>query len=180
MFQKEGGSFLLPFYVVKRTEGQRMHRLSITEWHDLAGEGAPIPMRILIRGNSMFPLIRINRDYVTIYPLQGRPETGDIVMFAIPERNRYVLHRAWKVEDDRVLTWGDNCKNPDGWLPLEMIWGKAVLIERGKRDIRPDRKAGMRLARLWHHVGWIWRLSARYYHKARKQIGQLKARIRRM
>ena len=156
-----------------------MRRLSIPEWHELAQEGAAIPMRILIKGNSMFPLIRVNRDYVTIYPLEECPEVGDIVMFADPGRNRYVLHRAWQVREDRVLTWGDNCRAPDGWIPLEMIWGKAVLIERGKRNIEPDRKAGMHLARIWHRVGKVWRFSARYYRTLKSRILRLKKRIKR-
>ena len=153
-----------------------MRHLSIPEWHDLAEEGAAIPMRIQVKGNSMFPLIRINRDYVTICPLKERPQAGDIVMFADPERDRYVLHRAWQVEADRVLTWGDNCKKPDGWIPAELVWGKAVLIERGKRSIKPDRKAGLRLAGFWHRAGKIWRFTARHYHILRRRVSTLAKR----
>ena len=147
-----------------------MRQLTIAEWHNMAQKGITIPMRTLIRGNSMYPLIRINRDYVTISPLEERPEAGDIVMFADPGKDRYVLHRVWQVAEDRVLTWGDNCSAPDGWMPLEMVWGKAVLIERGKRTIKPDRKTGLRLARFWHRAGWIWRLARRYYHAVIRRI----------
>ncbi len=153
-----------------------MHTFSIPEWHALALEGTACPARILIHGNSMYPLIRINRDYVTICPLKEKPEEGDIVLFADPDRKRYVLHRVWQTEDDRVLTWGDNCLRPDGWIPLEMVWGKAALIERGKRTFVPERQSGMRLARFWHRFGRVWRLMNRVLRTVRNGISRLFSR----
>ena len=47
-----------------------MRQIDIDEWHKLAQEGTPVSVRTLIRGNSMFPLIRINKDYATISPLE--------------------------------------------------------------------------------------------------------------
>ena len=127
-----------------------MPTLTISEWHELAREGSAPPMRIQVHGNSMYPMIRINRDYVTIRPPEDRPEAGDIVLFADPPRSRYVLHRVWQTDGDRVLTWGDNCLGPDGWIPLDLVWGRVTLIERGRRTICPDRASGLRLARIWH------------------------------
>ena len=138
-------------------EQEKKRILTIPEWHNMALQGIAPPMRIPIHGNSMFPLIRMDRDYVTIHPLNGMPEVGDIVLFDDPPRGRYVLHRVWKIDNDHILTWGDNCFQPDGWLPLEAIWGKAVMIERGKRQIRPDPKKGLLLAKIWHPVGKAYR-----------------------
>lgn len=145
--------------VIRQEEkGVKNRSLSIPEWHALALEGKELPVRILINGVSMFPLIRRNRDYVTIMPLRGEPAEGDIVMFLNPRREGgYVLHRVWKVRDGRVLTWGDNCKKPDGWLQLEDIWGKAVLIERGGKRIVPDPEKGLSLAKAWHVLGREYR-----------------------
>ena len=127
--------------------------VSIPEWHKLALEDKAPPVRILIHGGSMFPLIRMDRDYVTIEPMKGMPETGDIVLFPDESTNdRYVLHRVWRTEEDKVLTWGDSCPAPDPWMPAEAIWGRAVLIERGNRQIRPDPVRGLRHARAWHIV----------------------------
>ena len=132
-------------------------RISIPLWHAMAQTGCMIPMRIPIHGNSMYPLVRMDRDLVTIVPLQEIPQAGDIVLIADPSRDRYVLHRVWKAEGDRVLTWGDNCEKPDGWMPGNAIWGKAILIERGKRSITPDPEKGLRLARIWHRAGKAYR-----------------------
>jgi len=150
-----------------------MRQLTILEWHNMAREGTAVPVRILIKGDSMYPLIRINRDHVTIQPLEAPPEAGDIVMSAPPGKERYVLHRVWQTEADRVLTWGDNCLKPDGWIPLEMVWGKAVLIERGKRTIEPNRINGLRLARVWHRIGWIQRFAVRGFRIVRCRVRRL-------
>ena len=127
--------------------------ITIPEWHEWAKQGAEVPMRITINGVSMYPLIRRNRDMVTIIPLDHVPVPGEIVMFARPQLNRYVLHRVWQVCEGRVLTWGDNCDKPDGWIPREMIWGQAIRVERGRRDIRPDPVRGLRWAKVWHPLG---------------------------
>ena len=54
--------------------------LTIPRWHAMALDGAAVPMRILIHGGSMYPLIRMDRDYVTILPLNGDIQAGDIVL----------------------------------------------------------------------------------------------------
>lgn len=146
--------------------------IPIPEWHEMALRDEAPPVRILVQGNSMFPLIRINRDYVTIQPLTDMPETGDIVLFHDPEGERFVLHRVWEIRDGRILTWGDNCNGPDAWQRPDTIWGRVTLIERGKRKIRTDRKKGMILARFWHPAGKVYRpgrrIAAGVWHRVKR------------
>ena len=130
--------------------------LTIERWHQMALDGACIPMRIPINGVSMAPLIRRNRDMVTIVPLREPPAVGDIVMFSDPRaRQRYVLHRLWSVGEGQVQTWGDNCLGPDAPMAPDCLWGRATLIERGGRRIVPDARRGLRWARVWHRVIWL-------------------------
>ena len=133
--------------------------LSISEWHRLAEEGNAPPVRIQLTGNSMFPLIRRYRDYVTVMPPEGPFATGDIVMFMDPGKGRYVMHRVWSIKEDMILTWGDNCRDPDWWMPVGDILGKTVLIERGKRTICPDPEKGRKWAAFWHQAGKIYRFA---------------------
>ena len=146
--------------------------LSISEWHEFAGEGKAPPMRIKLNGYSMNPIIRGYRDYVTVIPAEKESKVGDIVLFCEPNTERYVMHRIWIIEKDRFLTWGDNCSKPDGWISQNDIWGKVVLIERGKWRIYPDPNRGRRWAFLWHRIGWIYRFNNRIMtglrHKIRK------------
>ncbi len=148
--------------------------LNIQEWHMLAEEGNAPPVRIPLMGYSMLPLIRYNRDYVTIKPLDTELQVGDIVLFAVPDSAIYVMHRVWELKDDKVLTWGDNCLRPDGWLPLDAIWGKAVLIERGRRMIRPDPHNGVLWAKFMHKTGKLYRLIRRYKFAIIRRINRFR------
>ncbi len=147
--------------------------LSVPEWHQLAIQGSAPPVRIPLMGNSMYPLVRYNRDFVTVAPMEGLPETGDIVLFRDHLRDLYVMHRVWNVKEGKVLTWGDNCSGADGWIPVEEILGKAILIERGEKKIIPNPQRGMRWAKFWHHVGKVYRLSVRIKGKIPRRIIRL-------
>ena len=136
--------------------------ISIPEWHMLAKEGTAPPVRIQLNGVSMYPLIRMNQDYVTVAPIREAPATGDVVLFLNKDTGRYVVHRIWKVKDGKVLIWGDNCTEPDGWYQMNVVLGKIVQIERGKRIIHPDPKTGLRWAKFWHKFRpgfyFVWRI----------------------
>jgi len=140
-------------------------KLSIEQWHQMALDGTAIPVRIPLMGASMYPLVRYNRDLVTIMPIGESIQTGDIVLFKDTVRDLYVVHRVWKTEEGRILTWGDNCDAPDGWLPKEAILGKVVLIERGRREIRPDPHKGIYWAKFWHLAGKGYRFYRKYLEK---------------
>ena len=146
--------------------------ISIPEWHRMAAEGEAPPVRILLNGGSMFPLIRMNRDYVTIVALDSEPGIGDIVLFTDSCTERFVVHRVWDIKDKTALTWGDSCPRPDGWIPFERIWGKTVLIERGRRKIVPDPRRGIIWAKFWHH-------GRRVYHFFRRIKEGIARRIKR-
>lgn len=135
--------------------------ISIPEWHQMAMKGKAPPVRILLNGGSMNPLIRMNRDYVTIVPVQEEPVAGDIVLFSDRSQERYVVHRIWETGNGRVLTWGDSCEEPDGWFPLEAVWGKIVLIERGKRTIHPDPQKGLKWAKTWRRIMPVYKFCRR-------------------
>ena len=113
----------------------------------------------------MFPLVRWNRDYVTIMPFDREIVLGDIVLFNEPETGRYVVHRVWEIKNNMVLTWGDHCDRPDGWIPQSCVWGKVNLIERGKRQIRPNPKKGLHWAKFWHKAGKVYRKLGRWWHR---------------
>lgn len=147
--------------------------LAIPEWHQMAMEGNAPPVRIPLNGNSMFPLIRWGKDFVTIVPLDRELVPGDIVLIAEPNTGRYVMHRIWEIRQNRVLTWGDNCVFPDRWVSPDVIWGRAILIERGHQEIKPDPIKGMRWAKFWHKAGKVYRLIKRYWNAIIRRIKKL-------
>ena len=130
--------------------------LSIEEWMALREEaGSAPPIWFTVVGRSMFPLIRRDRDKVMLVSVQPEEiRVGDIVLF--PGRFRtanYCLHRVWKLDGDRVQTFGDGNRSPDGWFPRSRILGKAKLIQRGNVTIDCDdpkqQKRAARWVRLW-------------------------------
>lgn len=122
--------------------------ISIYEWIALAGEGAAPPVTIPLEGSSMQPFIRRSVDPVTIVPLQRPVKKGDVVLFTTAP-NRFVVHRIWKLEKDQVQTLGDNCINPDPWLPYSSILGQVVSFRRNGRRYRLDTRAARILGRIW-------------------------------
>lgn len=133
-------------------------RVSLTIEHWMAmREGGAIapPIWFTVVGGSMFPLIRVNRDKVMLVSVPPEEiRVGDIVLF--PGRFQtanYCLHRVWKLDGDRVQTFGDGNPKPDGWFPRSRILGKAKLIRRGKQTIDCDdpkwQKRAVRWCALW-------------------------------
>lgn len=140
----------------------RVFSLPIEQWHEMGQSGDMLPVTICLEGDSMRPLVRRGRDRVTIVPLHRPLKIGDIVLFKGGEK-RYVVHRVYKIREGMVQTLGDNCWNPDSWMPLQDVWGLVVKMERGGRIFRLDCPS----ARLW---GRFWML----LHPARILLRRLR------
>ena len=126
----------------------------IEEWSRLVSSGgdAPdIPIWLQVNGRSMLPFIRPGRDTVLLMPVRpDELQVGDIVLFPCGgSRPICCLHRIYKLDGDRAQTFGDGNLRPDGWIPQQSVLGKAVMIRRGKRDIRCDDPRWVRRFRLW-------------------------------
>ncbi len=132
--------------------------LSIEQWIALreGGTEAP-PIWFTVVGGSMRPLIRVNRDKVMLVSVEPENiKVGDIVLFPGHFRTaNYCLHRVWKLDGDRVQTFGDGLPKPDGWFPRSRILGKAKLIQRGKQTIDCESPQWVRRFRWWNR---FWRI----------------------
>ena len=136
-----------------------MRGLTIAQWRALAQDGTPIPVTIPLDGVSMQPLIRRNRDLVTIIPLARDPLPGDVVLFEQPA-GRFVCHRVRQVHGSRIQTLGDNCWYPDAWMDRSQVLGLAISVERGSRTISLDTDRSRAFGRAWmvaHPVRIAWR-----------------------
>lgn len=109
-----------------------LRSVSVQQWCELARSGAAPAVTIQLDGDSMRPMIRRNQDTVTIHPLTRTLKIGDVVLF-YNDAGQYVVHRVWKLREAYVRTVGDNCWNPDPWMPEDHVLGLAVTLRRGKR-----------------------------------------------
>ena len=132
--------------------------LTIQQWMALREGGAEAPpIWFTVVGNSMFPLIRVNLDAVMLVSVDPSDiKVGDIVLFPGKFRGGdYCLHRVYKLDGERVQTFGDGNPKPDGWFPRTRILGKVQLIKRGKRTIDCDDPKWRRRAARWVA---LWRI----------------------
>ena len=139
--------------------------LDIRLWHELGLNGNPIPVTIPLEGDSMRPLIRRGCDCVTIVPLNRPLKTGDIVLFH-SGGDRYVVHRVWTLKDGMVQTLGDNCWNPDAWIPLESVWGLVVRMERDGRKYVLDSRCSRVFGIIWMGIHPM-----RMHYRRLRQLG---------
>ena len=134
---------------------------SEADWEKLisAQDGSVREISVWFRtkGSSMFPFIHSDTDSILLTPIEPQSaKIGDIVLFP-DHRNgaHYCLHRLYKIDGDRVQTFGDGNLRPDGWMPKSKILGKAVLIQRGERQILCDDPKWVRRSRVWTS---LWRI----------------------
>ena len=121
----------------ERNENPLDTGLSLEKWRELGKNGVSIPMKIQLHGSSMRPLIRPEKDTVTIMPLVRDPMIGDIVLFRRSD-GKNIAHRVCKIFPGGIQTWGDNCLFPDAPKKLEDVFGLIVSIERSGKTYQLD------------------------------------------
>lgn len=131
-----------------KTPATQVRTISIEEWCRLNKEELCLTARIRLDGNSMYPLIRRMKDYVTVSPLKRRILKGDIVLFRRAD-GQFVVHRVYKIKGQRVITMGDNCARPDSEIAADRVLGYVTRIERGNRTINSDSFLRRRFGLMW-------------------------------
>lgn len=103
----------------------------------------------VVKGNSMYPFLRNNQDYVKIVRLEsGDLKWGQIVLFRY--ENRYLLHRIIRKKGTNYYLRGDNnwsfhletCKKED-------VCGIVVKVNRNGHEINCDSWQWRFLSLLW-------------------------------
>ena len=94
--------------------------------------------KIQCPGASMSPFIRHN-SLLTVNPLlfSDRPKPGDIVLAAMHEHKRMLVHRIISQQDNRYLVKGDNNSACDGWFNRQDILGRIEAIEHKGKQATP-------------------------------------------
>lgn len=110
-------------------------------------DGHSVTMRA--KGNSMFPFIRDGRDSVI---LQGKKDiaVGSIILARLQHGN-YVLHRVYRLENEKVVLMGDGNLCATECCRREEVVGVVVSILRdGRRPVDCTSRNALFKA-------WVWR-----------------------
>lgn len=129
-------------------ENAPVRSVSISQWCEWARSGTAPAVTIRLDGDSMRPLVRRNRDAVTIQPLTRPLRRGDVVLFR-NHAGQHIVHRVWKLRGEAVRTVGDNCWNPDPWMRAEQVLGLVVSVRRDERVIRLNSPFARVMGRMW-------------------------------
>ena len=125
------------------------------------------------RGASMRPMLKQNRDLVTVRPTEGRLKKYDIPLY----RRRgggYILHRIIKVTENGYIIRGDNTFVKERNVTDNDIIGVLTQFRRKGKD-HSVQSAGFKLySRVWNFI-YPLRWAA---YKARRLAGKIKRKVK--
>ena len=130
-----------------KTEPQ-VKSISVEEWYKLSASGTEIPVTLKLNGESMRPLIRKQRDAVTVVRVCRELKRGDVVLF-LRKDGAYVVHRIWKIKGESIVTAGDNCVECDAPVSASDIRGIVIKAERNGKIINLDSAVSRAFGILW-------------------------------
>lgn len=109
----------------------------------MSGGSVEIP----ITGTSMNPLLKMNRDTVTIKKFDSY-DIGDIVFYR-RDNGSFVLHRIIDRDDNGFILCGDNQTIKEYGITNRHIIAKVVLIKRKDKIITPQSRKYLLYKKFW-------------------------------
>ncbi len=120
---------------------------------DYVGKGIPVTLQV--KGNSMFPLLRNERDLVEFHPYNdGELKRGAIVLFRTD--SGFIMHRIIKRSGNNFIIRGDGiCKNCEYTTLKDII----AIVKTVTRISLKGRKKVIRCDSFkWRAISNIWLL----------------------
>lgn len=110
---------------------------------------------IPIKGNSMEPFLKENRDYVFLSSVSSDSsfEPGNIYLFT-RSGGGYVLHRLHHCDQNRLYMLGDNQRTMEPVLPAQ-IRAKVISVKRNGKMLGPDDFLWRFFAGSWNRHLWM-------------------------
>ena len=107
-------------------------------------------VRFRLKGHSMFPLLRNERDEVVLYPCtEAELKPMDVVLFRY--QGKHVLHRIIRREGTKLLIQGD------GSFVAKETCTVADVIGKVRSVVRPSGKELSVDDWQWRFPSWVWR-----------------------
>lgn len=128
------------------------------------------PVRFRLKGNSMFPLLRNNKDEVVLYPcIKEELKPMDVVLFMY--KGRHLLHRIIQRKGDDLLLQGDGSYVAKEVCTIDDVIGKVQFVVRPtERIISVDARQWRWSSVLWQKIGILRRPILRFCYFCRFHI----------
>ena len=88
-----------------------------------------------VKGNSMYPFLSGDKDYILLSPVNEPVVKNDVVLFFY--KGRHVLHRVIKIEGEKYIMQGDGVYASREFCHSKDIIGKVTQIQRPSGKIIP-------------------------------------------
>lgn len=116
------------------------------------GRSVTIP----VKGYSMLPFIRQERDLVVLEKADGDIRPMDIVLFRYADR--YILHRVISIKDGRYAVQGDGVYRGWEYPSREQILAKvSTILKNGDKAVDPYSPGMLRQVKAWRSLGGLRR-----------------------
>ena len=128
------------------------NNIFFAEVEELLAEGKQVT--ILVRGNSMRPLLRDGRDKVVLRKANDEDiKKGAVMLFRY--RGSHVMHRVTKIEGDVVVFEGD------GNYKLQEVATRKDIVAIVEAIVRPSGRRIECSSRRWRFLSFMWLSQAR-------------------
>ena len=128
------------------------NNIFFAEVEELLAEGKQVT--ILVRGNSMRPLLRDGRDKVVLRKANDEDiKKGAVMLFRY--RGSHVMHRVTKIEGDVVVFEGD------GNYKLQEVATRKDIVAIVEAIVRPSGRLIECSSRRWRFLSFMWLSQAR-------------------
>ena len=123
-----------------------------------------------IAGNSMLPFLVHERDYIWFRKPDRELKRGDMVFYQ-RANGQFVMHRIWKVKEEKYYLIGDAHRNIEGPIAKEQIFALVTGVMRNGKEIRPGKF-------FWEFFEHVW-LRMRPFRYTLLRVDRVIGRIKR-
>ena len=127
----------------------------------------------VIRGRSMRPLLKTDRDAVVLERVGAEGlKKYDVALYRIG--NKYILHRVISVDAEKkvYIIRGDNTYEPE-YIPFSAILGKMTAFNRCGKHHSTDERGYRAYVSFWHFIYPV----RRFFVSIRRFLGRIKRKI---
>ena len=117
---------------------------------------------LLVSGSSMSPFLAHQRDYIYFKKPDRELRKGDMVFYQ-RRTGQYVMHRIWKVKNDKYYMVGDAQQEIEGPLEREQIFAVITKVQRKGKWIEPGNFWWEFFEKVWINIVPVRRVLVKMY-----------------